>query len=257
MTDNAFDLQSALYTLAESDSVDLPTGQTATIREMTGNEQRNFMNRTKQMNGTAVQELMSACTETVNGEVLPVDPVSRTKFFLDMLSGDRQALVFNIRRHSLGSDFNFSSKCPNPECGKESMWEVDLSDKESFKIKPYKNGLQRLIQYDSSVVPGLKIQFSHLDGHAEMAILRKRNNINSLTDLELRLPQAWEPANNRWVSIMLPKLTDRVITEMRKTIREYEGGLDSKVTLICEHCQSEVQFNLLLQPDFMTPNVTS
>lgn len=253
--EESFNLQDSLYSLTDSDLVDLPTGVSAEVREMTGNEQRNFMNRTKQMNGTAVQELLGACTVTFDGKPLPGDPVERTNFLLSMLSGDRATLVFHIRRHSLGSDFHFGAKCPNPECKKDNMWEVDLSIKEDFPLTPYKHGNQKIVEYESTARPGLKIQYSHLDGHAEMSIFRKRNALTSLSDLEQRIPKAWD--GKTWVGIALNKVPDRLITELRQHIKANEGNIRTTVDLVCPNCDHEISFDLLQQPDFMTPSATS
>jgi hypothetical protein len=251
-----FNLNAALYSLNDSDIVPLPSGVEATIREMTGNDQRNFMNRAKQMNGTAIQDLLAACVETVDGEVIPTDPADRTKYLLNMLSGDRQTLVFQIRRHSLGNDFSFRAKCPNPECKKDASWEVDLSIKDDFPMIPYKLGSARFVEYDSKVAPGLKIQLKMMDGNDEMTLFRKRQTITVLSDLELRSPKAFDPATKKYVPITLSKVPDRLITEMRRTLREYEGSLRTTVDLICEDCNTKVTFNLLEQPDFMTPSAT-
>lgn len=250
-----FNLQSALYSLDDSDLVALPTGVSASIREMTGNEQRNFMNRTKQLNGTAIQELLGACTETYADQPVSTDPVVRTKFFLDMMSGDRYTLVFHIRRHSLGDEFRFGAKCPNPECRHEASWEVDLSVKEDFPLKPYMYGALKVIEYNSTCREGLKVQYTHMDGNAEMVMLRKRNTANSLTDLELRNPQAWD--GKRWVPISLNRIPDKLITELRQEIKKTEGGIRTTVDVICEKCENEVSFDLLQQQDFMIPSATS
>lgn len=257
MTDD-FNVIDALYSLATSEEVNLPTGGVATIKEMTGNEQRNFMNRAKLMSGVAIQELLNACTETIDEKPISGTPEERQKFFLDMLAGDRQALIFHIRRYSLGDNFMFSAKCPNAECAKTSDWEVELGNKGDFQTKVYKYGKDTSVEYMSSVKPGLKIKFKHLNGHAEMTVLRKRNSLTLLTDLELREPQAWDPTGEgRWVGVMLNKLPDRLITEMRREIKSTEGGVDTTVTLVCENCQSSVMFDLILQQDFMTPSATS
>lgn len=248
-------LHELLYTLSDSDLVTLPSGASAQVREMTGNEQRNFMNRSKQLSGTAIQELLGACVETINEQSLPSNPDERTRFLLDLLSGDRATLVFQIRRHSLGSDFIFKARCPNQTCNAENDWEVDLSNSDDFPVTPYKLGSAKMVEYESKIKPGLKIQFQHLDGNAEVAILRKRNAINSLTDLEARKPQAWD--GQKWQTIILSRLADRLITEMRQTVREYEGGTRTTVDLVCPKCAQSVTFDLLMQPDFMTPSVTS
>lgn len=246
-------LNELLYGSNGTDEIELPSGGKATVKEMTGHEQRSFVNRAKLTNGTAVQELIANCCDTFKGQPLPEDPQERTKFIQNMLAGDRQALVFAIRRFSLGSNFQFNTECP--ECRAKSDWEVDLSNKEEFGCHPYPHGEERKVEYTSKIVENLRIRFTLLDGNAEMVIMRKRNDIDLLTDLELRVPEAWD--GEKWVRIQLNKMRDALISEMRRTVKGLEGYVDTKTKVTCPACSQEVEFDLLQVPDFMIPSLTS
>lgn len=246
-------IHNLLYSQQEACEVTLPTGGTATVKEMTGHEQRAFANKTKVFNGMAIQELLANCTESVNEQSLSaMEPADRIKFVQNLLAGDRAALLFGIRIHSLGNEFRFRTQCPS--CKSEGNWEVDLSDKTQFPVTPYKLGTQQVIEYDSKVSPGLKIQFKHLDGNSELLALKRRNTADLLTDLELRQIKAHN--GTAFELVKLDKVSNRLIDEMRKVIREHEGTIDSTVKVSCEHCSEEVQFVLLELQDFMIPNVT-
>lgn len=251
------ELNNLLYTLSDNDVISLPTGRTATVREMTGHEQRNFMNRAKLTNGTAIQELLSACTLTIEDKELPADAAERNRMLLDMLSVDRRALMFGIRRHSLGDNFMFSTQCPS--CRAKETWEVNLSDKSAFPVTLCPHGEAREYTYESKHKAGLKIRFNMLDGHAEMAVMRKRDSIDMLTDLEMRKPAVLAKQGDKevWISVQLNKLSDSMISELRRQVKEQEGDIRTAVKVICKKCDSEVEFDLLQLPDFMTPSVTS
>lgn len=257
MTIDINELSNMLYTLSDNDVISLPTGRTASVREMTGHEQRSFMNRAKLTNGTAIQELLSACTISINDKELPADNAERTKLLLDMLSVDRRALMFGIRRHSLGSSFMFTTQCPS--CRARETWEVNLADKEAFPVTPCPNGEAREHTYESKRKEGLKIRFNMLDGNAEMAVLRKRDSLDALTDLEMRKPSvlAMQAGKEVWIAIQLNKLPDSLIAELRAVVKAQEGDIRTTVKVICKKCEAEVEFDLLQLPDFMTPSVTS
>jgi hypothetical protein len=250
-------LNDLLYTLSDNDVVLLPSGKTAQVREMTGHEQRNFMNRAKLSNGTAIQELLAACTVSINDELLPTPMNGKVDVITGLLSVDRRALLFGIRRHSLGDTFMFSTQCPR--CGDKGTWEVDVSDKLAFPITPCPNGDNRDFTYDSTVKLGVTIKFKFLDGAAEMAVLRKREAMDLLTDLEFRYPQVrgMKGDQDTWVPVVLNKVPDSIISELRRHVREQEGDIRTMVKVICAKCQSEVEFDLLQLPDFMTPSVIS
>ena len=249
------DIQALLYGLGETRLVTLPSGKTATVREMTGKEQRSFSDRTKLMNGSAINELLSACTDTINEESLPADPAERLRIINNLLSGDRECLLFNIRLESLGKDFTFASKCPN--CGKKGEWEVDLSDAEAFPVTPYPMGDERILEYDSEVRRGLKIRCTLMDGNAENKAIKKRNTADTLTDLEMRVPQVFNPTTNSYMPIVLNRVGDAVLAELRKKVEAAEGFQDSKVSVTCVECGQQAEFDLIRQPDFLIPSVIS
>lgn len=137
------------------------------------------------------------------------------------------------------------------------MWEVDLSDPEDFPIKRYPNGTMKVLEYESKIRPGIKIRYTCLDGHAELTLFRKRASITSLTDLELRLPHAFDTKTSMWVPVILQKLPEVLIKEMRDQIRDNEGSIRTTVDIECKNCGQQVTFDLLTVPDFMFPNMTS
>jgi hypothetical protein len=224
---------------------------------MTGHEQRNFMNRAKLTNGSAIQELLSACTVSVDGNEGPGEPKARNEWVLDMLSADRRALMFGIRRHSLGNEFMFTTQCPS--CRTKETWEVNLGDKSAFPVTPCPHGDAKEFLYESKIRKGLIFKLHLLDGNAEMSILRKRDEADMLTDLEMRKPkvEVADGEQTSWVPVALSKLPDSLIAEMRREVKAAEGDIRSTVKVICKTCQSEVEFDLLQIPDFMTPSVIS
>jgi hypothetical protein len=247
-------LNDLLYGAPGTGTVALPTGGVATVVEMTGKEQRNFMNRGKVANGTAIQDLLGACVDTFKGEALPTDEKERSKFILDMLSGDRAALLFGIRRASFGDTFMFKTRCPF--CEAEDEWEVDLSDAEAFKVTPYPLGTQKTVTYESEVRPGLNITVNLLDGHAEMKVLKNQVTADILSDLEARQPRAKDPDREQLVRIDVNRLSDKLITEMRRKLREFEGSIDTTVHATCKTCGKDVSFDLLQLQDFTIPSMT-
>jgi hypothetical protein len=246
------DINKLLYDVSQGHSVTLPSGAVATIREMTGHDQRKFLNKTSLSNGSAINDLLGNCIDTIDELALNDDPKVRTTQILDMLAGDRHCLLFSIRRFSLGDDFNFTMECP--QCKKRETWEVNLKD-EAFEMTPYPFGREKVLEYKSEVRPGLVVKIKFLDGHGEMAALRKANALDLLTDLEVRIPQYKDDKGN-WVGIKLNQVPDRIIAELRKQLRSAEGRLDSRVTIICKACGDPATFDLLQVPDFMIPNVT-
>lgn len=227
--------------------ITLPSGREATVTEMTGLDQRALNDRGKMANGSAVNEVLLRCVSSVDG----VKPDEAD--ILSLPSADRKTLLFHIRKYSLGDTFEFKSKCPSPDCGQESEWEVNLNEQE-FPITPYKSK-DKTIEVDSKLIPGLRWKFSILDGYGEMrAVKIPRNKLCSFTDLELRNIQC-QVNEEVWTLVNLDKAKSGILKELRDIISEWEGDLDDTVTLTCPKCGAEVKFQLILQPSFMIPGM--
>jgi hypothetical protein len=233
----------------EPRTVTLPSGKVACIAEMTGLDQRAMNDRTKMNNGSAINEVLARCVVSIDG----VKP-SETGI-LGLLSGDRRTLMFFIRRYSLGKDYSFKAKCPNPDCGELNDWEV-LLDELSFPIRPYKS-VDSIITVESQAYPGLSWKFSLLDGVAEMKTVKlTRNSLSTVTDLELRNVQC-SLHGGEWVVLNINKAKTGMLQELREIISEYEGDVDTKVSLTCPKCGYEYQFDLMSQVTFLIPGIPS
>lgn len=241
------DLMDLLYSSSDPQSVTLPSGKTASILEMTGADQRNFGDRAKVANGSAINELLERCVEEIDG----VKPTRED--LLNMLSGDRKTLMFNIRRYSIGNDFSFKSKCP--ACGEPSDWEVALVDQD-FPVRPYKLGATKVVEVQSKLKPELTWKFQMLDGHAELKAIKLRNKATTMSDLDLRQVQA-KVGDNPYSPVALDKLGDRLIKDLRDAITAHEGEIEDEVRLTCDKCSAEASFNLMSVPDFLIPGATS
>lgn len=245
----------ALYTLGEAQEFPLPSGRKATVREMTGLEQRAFSNKAKMSTGESIQELLMACVVTLDGEMLPSNKQAREQAITDMLSGDREALTFYIRKVSLGDSFTFKAKCPAQGCNHAGEYEVDLANPD-FTLTPYLHGTEKVITFNSQLLPDTQFRYTHLDGHSELHLIRNRNKFNATSDLEARRIKTYDAANDKWLDVDVARLPDRIIKEIRAHVRSTEGSLDTKVVVTCAACAQELTFNLLMLPDFMIPSGT-
>lgn len=241
------ELMDLLYSSADPQTVTLPSGKTASILEMTGADQRNFGDRAKVANGAAINELLERCVDNIDGE----KPNRET--LLNLLSGDRKTLMFNIRRYSLGNEFTFKSKCPN--CSEMAEWEVPLVDQD-FPVRPYKLGDAHSVEAESKLKPGLTWKFQMLDGHAELKAVKLRNKATTMSDLDLRQVQA-KVGDGQYSPVNLDKLGDKMVADLRAVIKEHEGEIDDTVHLTCDKCAAETVFNLMGVTDFLIPGATS
>lgn len=248
-----------LYQRGEDTTITLPSRISAQVREMTGVEQKLLSNRTQMMNGSAINQVLAACTVSIGDVDLSLVPKEEAvKVVTGLLAPDRQALLFNIRKTSLGNNFRFKSKCP--ECGDHNDWEVNLTEHEfpvkHFNFQKLEGGADNraFCIFNSTIIPGLQFKANYITGHDEMRAAKNRATLHSLSDLELRDVRASDDGE-KWVPVVISKLNDKVLADLRDQIRDFEGAQDDEVTIACPSCGAEVAFNLLALPDFMLPSM--
>ena len=88
-----------------------------------------------------------------------------------------------------------------------------------------------------------------------MKAARNKTKLHSLSDLEMRDLRVFEEATQQWLAMVPARLSDKIIAEIRETMKEVEGNQDDSVEVACTNCGQEAQFNLLNLPDFMLPSV--
>lgn len=237
--------------------VDLPSGIQAHIREMTGAEQKTLTTRTKMVSGLAVNEVLSKCiTQLGETDMTTLGSADSRAVVEGLLSGDRKALMFHIRRLSLGSTFMFKSQCPH--CEKQQTWEVALSDQD-FKVIPYKfqelDGVvnRRMLQWTSTVLPNVQLRATFLTGKEETRAIMQRAALNGLSDLELRSVMVLDE-EKVWRPVAVLRCKEALLNEIRQKLHDHEGDLDDSVSLVCPDCGGTAEFNLVNQPDFMLPS---
>lgn len=112
------------------------------VREMTGADEDLLAARNVPVS-RKMNDLLSRCVVRI-GRIS--DRAQIHEAVQDLVIGDRVFLLFAIRRATLGEAYPFNGKCPDNECGKESLYTVDLS---TLDVKTPKNPAKRI--FDASL----------------------------------------------------------------------------------------------------------
>jgi endogenous inhibitor of DNA gyrase (YacG/DUF329 family) len=250
-----------LYQQDDDTLVVLPSGLEATIKEMTGFDQKLLTGR-GQVTGDSINKVLASCTVSIGDvQLSSLKEEEAQQVMKGLLSADRQTLLFQIRRISLSDCFLFKTKCP--ECGVVGEWEVKLSEQD-FPVKPFQfqknedgTDNKKFHVWESKLRSGLKFKANFISGEEEMKAARNKTKLHSLSDLEMRDLRVFDEATQQWLAMVPARLSDKIIAEIRETMKEVEGNQDDSVEVTCTNCGQEAQFNLLSLPDFMLPSVRS
>jgi len=173
----------------------------------------------------------------------------------DMLSGDRNQLLLELRKTGLGDDYK-PGKMKCPSCKEEHAPTINLND---FTIKSASEDCDEK-GWHEVILPVTKknIKFRFMTGHDEKAISKSKKTIPGKSKIkydklvtERYLRQIMEIDGitdkiyiKKFIGIM--PLKDSAF--LREYIKRIEPGLNTMVTLECDKCGHVYEHDIVLNP---------
>jgi len=226
--------------------VDQVLHKSAKVREITGAEE-DLLANDKIPNNRKMDELLISCTEALG----PYGTIHELRHHIpNLLIGDRVALLLAIRRVSLGDLFPFRVTCPNPECKKESLFDVNLGDLE-VKEMPIPEKRVYTIETPRKVV----VVWHPMNGVGEAKLA-------STKDREARVTMSMlariDTIDGKPATLdLLKRMGTSERSFIREAFEEAEGGVDTGVELTCPYCDHEFATDLEIgQRGFFFPSAT-
>lgn len=217
---------------------ELPSGLKCQLREMTGVEEELLTNPKLIRKGTAINQVLLNCVVSLDGNEEP-----KLNHILDLLSGDRLALLVALRRISLGDDVELELTCNDPQCRHRNTATWNLED---FRAKPYAEARD----FKTTLPRSQKVvHFTHLNGHMELRLAQLKDPSPSAAMLMRLTSIDGQPPNKRVMQQM--SLMDR--NALRQAMQEVDAGIDTSVYLDCAECGLRLTTRLEAEPGFLFP----
>ena len=227
----------------------LPSGRPVEIQEFTAEAERILDNKHELKSGRWLNKFMAKALVSLDDKPVPKNEGERIALLLDMLSGDRNYLLLQIRILNYGADMTFNYECP--KCGKTSGYSMNLQemlDSGALKVYPYREDVPLIVETRSGIA-----EVDYPMGRTEqwLAELRDIDRIH----LAMAMCKTFNghPPEYKEFSGMFAK----DITEIRKAGTNLKGGLDAGIELDCLECNSSYTVMLYQIPDFFTPLMTT
>lgn len=214
----------------------LPSGLPCEVREMTGIEEEILTNPRLMRSGDGLNQVLRNCLVRL-GEQEEVT----LQDVLDLLAGDRLYLLVKLRQVSLGDEVTLALTCPNPSCRATSRATVNLED---LPVTAYPS--ERAF---SCTLPGSgqTVSFVHLDGHKEQRLAALPDaTITQAMLIRLTAIDGQAPTKKTLTEM---SLKDR--QALRQAMLAKDGGIDTTVDTICEHCGTPMRARIEGAPDFL------
>jgi len=218
------------------------------IRPMTAREEDILTSRALLKKGTVLTELIKSCL------------VDKTVNPLDLVAGDRNALMVAIRITGYGADYTTEIECN--ECSAKNQQVFNLSELpvKRLEIQPVVDG-QNLFEF---LLPYTKkkVMFKFTTGRdeEEMSTLQdkqKKLGLKSDSAVTMALQNAILSIDGiedrHKVSNFVKNMPARDSLALRNHIRENEPGITMKQEVTCPSCGHSEEVNMPLGVSFLWP----
>ena len=225
------------------------THSTFTLREMTGADEE-FVNRSDiKTNGAKVATaLLSRCVLSVGTLTRKSvgNPKDWENIFKEMYTGDRDIMLLELRRLSIGDTIEVTHTCPNSECKAKLKTEVSIDELTILEFdgmreipfelpKGYKDRKGVLHK------TGIMRRPNGLDGEL-LTPLAKNNIAKAETTLLTRICKFDDGAYID--ESVMASLSVRDRNYLQTLLNDHQFGIDMTVDVMCDHCGEYFKGNL-------------
>jgi hypothetical protein len=218
------------------------------IKAMTAREEDILTSRALLKKGTVISELIKSCIVKRS-----IDP-------LQLLSGDRNAVMVAIRITGYGPEYNVELECP--ECNIKSPHGFDLSSLpirrlEIEPVQPGANIFEYLLPYSKK-----KVQFKFMTGRDEeeiMVMSEKQKKLalgtetNVTTNLLYSIVSIEGITDRSKISGFVKNMPARDSLALREFIKDSEPGIIMRQDTTCPACGHSEEVNMPLGVSFLWP----
>lgn len=219
------------------------------IKAMTAKEEDILTSRALLKKGTVVTELIKSCL------------IDKSFPVINLLSGDRNALMVAIRVTGYGPEYNAEIECN--ECGVKSPHSFDLGSLPIKKLEidpivPGTNMFEFMLPYSKKVV-----KFKFMTGKDEEEITsvaekQKKLGLNGAdstitTNLLYTLISIDGVEDRSKIANFVKHMPARDSLALREYIRQNEPGIEMRQETVCPSCGHQEEVNMPLGVTFLWP----
>ena len=223
----------------------LPSGRPVEIQEFTAEAERILDDKQAMKSGKWLNKFMAKALVSLDDKPVPKNEGEVVNLLLDMLSGDRNYLLVQIRMMNYGPDMVFNYECP--KCGKTSGYSLNLQEMlndGTLKVYPYRDDMPLIVETRNGIA-----EIDYPTGRTEQWLI----GLRELDRIHLAMAMCKNFNGHAPEYKEFSGMFAKDISEIRKAGNNLRGGLDTTIELECLECESS--YNVLLQriPDFFTP----
>ena len=234
----------------ETVKINLPSGRSAEIQELTSEAERLLTNKQELKSGKWFNKFIAKGLVSLDGKPVPTNEGEVVSLLLDMKTGDRNYLALQLRMLNYGSELVFNYECP--KCKKISGYKLDLQemlDDGTLKVYPYREDVPITVETRNGTA-----EIDYMTGRVEQWIAEQKDI--DLTRIAMASCKTFNGLAPEYKDFS--KMFVKDLSKIRLASNELnaKGGLNASIELDCLECDSSYSVMLYQIPDFFTPLTT-
>lgn len=235
--------------------VECPSGMAGTVRGLRVAEANKIAAATRRKRHEMIDTIMSDCWEktakpgpyNISGEDKPN--------WDEVLQGDAQYVLMQIRIATYGSEYSFSVQCTDAQCREKFEWVLDLNEVPIQTLSAA--SMERFIAGNAfeSVIDGRRYTFALPTGKlAKKAAKMKAAHRDNKYSLALRLRiTSIEGVEVNDLRRHIDTMGMGEVMELVAEFDEFDCGVDGDLEIECPECGGIMDITLPFEGDFFMP----
>ena len=221
----------------------LPSGITAVVREMTGQDEDLLMNEKLVKAGKAQHQLLGNLLVELEGKKPSSDEVMK------MWSADRTAILLYARVLSFGPELTSTHVCDNDDCKADIRVSLDHMV-EDLVYRPAPEDMEAVVTLPS----GRSATIRAMRGSDEGRLLAARQKGEIMTELIFtRLVDVDGLDDRGSIRNWLRAAPSRDRNALRLAMEKQEFGFQTQIDITCPVCHTEQRVEIMSLRDFFFP----
>lgn len=229
----------------QTETVTLPSGREATIREMTGEDEDILTNEKLVKAGRAQNQLIGNLLVKLDGK----KPIGQD--VQDMWSADRAAVLLHARLLTFGAEFDSETECSNDDCKAKISVHVD----DLLHDLPF-TSLEGEPEHDVILPSGKTALMRPMRGSDETRLLAARQKGELVTELlfsRIIEIEGIDPKNRNELRQWLKAAPLRDRRALREALETHEFGYQTQIDVTCPICNTDQKVDVMSMSGFFFP----
>ena len=236
-------------------TVECPSGLIGGVRGLKTKEANLLASSTRRKRFQIVDQILSACWSSTIDQG-PYDFDDGIPNWDNILQGDQQYILIQIRIATFGPEYIFRAQCDNQVCREPFQWQLSLDELPVHRLSNDDRTRFKAGNRFETMIDGRKFVFCLPTGHTAKKAAKQRDHLKQqMATLAMRMRiLEIENVEAHEMRRFIDDMELNVIRELIAIFDEHDCGIDGDLEIECEECGGIQEITLPFEGEFFFPD---